>query len=399
MRIEKGYSRLRIPVGPVHPAIAESPVKFMLDVEGEVVVRVDFEIGYSHRGIEYLSQRRRWDQITYLVERICGICSHSHPFAYVQAVENMLGIEVPDRAKYIRTIIGELERIQSHLLWAGIAAEEIGYETLFMYAWRDREIVNELLELLTGNRVNYAMHRIGGVRRNIRESSIGVAREKLRKLAEANEKLKRIFLKDTRIAERGLGVAALSREDAIKLGAVGPNARSSNVDEDIRRDDPHAAYPYIDWDVITYKRAREIAECNEGDVISQVLVRLLEIDESIKIVEQALKDLPKGLMFTPWRMEEGEGIGRYEAPRGEVFHYVRSDGSDHPIRHKIRAPTLANIPTYIPKLMGVQVADIPIAIASIDPCLCCTDRMCTVTLNGKMVEWDKIRELCRRKYR
>jgi Ni,Fe-hydrogenase III large subunit len=394
MKIEQsGYSRLVIPVGPVHPAIAEAPLRFVFEVEGEEVKNMDVQIGYNHRGIEFLAQRRTYNQVVYLVERICGICSHSHPFAYVQAVENLLDLEVPRRGRYIRMLIGELERIHSHLLWAGVAGYEIGYDTLLMYTWRDREHVMDLLELLTGNRVNYAMHRIGGARRDIKGEKVNTAKAKLEILKGAVEKYKKIFLSDTRIAERAKGVGVLTKSDAIKLGAVGPNARASGVNEDIRRSDPHAAYDEVEFDVITY---------DTGDVVAEVVVRLLELEQSIRIIEQGLKNIPKGLIAAPYDEfpDGGEGIGRYEAPRGEVIHYVRSNGTDYPERIRVRAPTMANIPSYRPKLIGCQIADIPIIVASIDPCLTCTDRVTLIDPSGRsrVVDKEELRILAKRKY-
>ena len=228
------FAKLKVPIGPSHPAL-EEPARFLFDVEGEKVVDVDYEIGYNHRSIERLCQERPMPKIVYLVERICGICSHAHPLNHVERVEDIADIEVPARAKYIRTIYAELERIHSHMLWAGIAGEEIGYHTLFMYTWREREKVMDLFEMLSGNRVMHGCNQIGGVKWNISDEQARSALGVLAYLDTAADKITKSVLKDSSIAERCKGVGCLSKEDAIRLGAVGPNARAdSGVAEDTR---------------------------------------------------------------------------------------------------------------------------------------------------------------------
>ncbi len=157
---------VRVPIGPQHPALKE-PESFMVDLQGEKISAVTLRLGYNHRGIEKGCEERTYVQDVYLVERVCGICSHSHSTAFVQAVEEIAGLELPGRAKYIRTLIAELERVHSHLLWLGVAGHEIGFDTLLMYTWRDRELVMDLLAEITGNRVNYGINTIGGVRRDV----------------------------------------------------------------------------------------------------------------------------------------------------------------------------------------------------------------------------------------
>ncbi|MFA6281732.1 MAG: nickel-dependent hydrogenase large subunit, partial [Candidatus Omnitrophota bacterium] len=170
-----------IPIGPYHP-LQEEPEFFKLIVEGEHVVELEIDIGYNHRGIEKLAESKHWDQVTFLVERICGICSTSHPFAYCLAVEDLLGIEIPERANYIRMIIDELQRLHSHLLWLGLAGHFIGYNTIWMWAWKAREPILDLFELISGNRQNYAMMKIGGVRRDIKEEDYSTIRKTIKNL-------------------------------------------------------------------------------------------------------------------------------------------------------------------------------------------------------------------------
>lgn len=381
-----------IPIGPFHP-LQEEPEFFELMVEGEKVVDINVHLGYNHRGIEKIAESKTFDQMVFLVERICGICSTSHPIANCNAVEEIAGIEIPERAKYIRSIIGEMERIHSHLLWLGLAGHFIGYNTLWMWAWKYREPILELFEAITGNRNHYAMMKPGGVRRDIKEEHIAPL---LKGLDEAEKKigmLTKAALDDPVLAARLKGVGVLSREDAIAYCAVGPTARASGVDIDVRRDDPYAAYGLVDWQVITQE---------EGDVLAKTVVRLLECFESIKIIRQCLEKLSKVKGEIAVKVKEippGEGIGRHEAPRGETFHYVRSDGSNTPVRLKVRAPTYVNLPTCKVTVPGQSVADATLILASIDPCYCCTERI--ITINKKTgrreLSGEDLLRLCRKK--
>lgn len=360
-----------IPIGPYHPLL-EEPEFFELEVEGEKVIDIDVHIGYNHRGIEKIAEFKNLDQVVFLVERICGICSTSHPIAYCNAVEDLAGIEVPERAKYIRSIVGELERLHSHLLWVGLAGHFIGYNTLWMWAWKYREPILDIFEQITGNRNHYAMMKVGGVRRDIKEEDIPFL---LKGLDEAERKIEMVtkaILDDPILAARLKGVGILSREDAINYCAVGPTARASGVDIDVRKDEPYAAYGLVDWRVITQE---------EGDVFAKAVVRLLECFESIKIIRQCVEKLRtvKGEIAAKVKeIPPGEGIGRHEAPRGEVFHYVRSDGSNRLVRLKVRAPTYVNLPTCKATVPGESIADAAIILAAIDPCYCCTERIVTI---------------------
>lgn len=363
-----------IPVGPIHPAL-EEPLHFSFTVEGERVVGVDFRLGYNHRGIEKLIEAKDYNQAGYLIEHICGICSFTHSCCYVQNAEKIGKIEVPPRAQYVRTIVAEMERIHSNLLWAGIAGEEIGHKSLFMYAWKARELILDSFEEITGNRVNHGINRIGGVRYDIAPKMEENLKARLKELRERNAYLQKIFLGDPIIEKRVAGVGVLSRKEAYDLGAVGPTARASSIDIDVRRDDPYFAYGELDFDVITW---------DSGDVLGRSAIRLLEIDEAIKIIEQALKNMPSGAFRNDsWKIPAGEAISRTEAPRGEDFHYMRTDGSGRPARYKVRTPTLANVLAVPAMFKDEQIADIPIIIASIDPCIGCMDRVSFIDERGK----------------
>lgn len=363
--------KIVVPIGPYHPLL-EEPEYFALYCDGETVVDIEWVAGYNHRGIEKISESKHWEQVTFLIERICGICSTSHPIAYCNAVEDLAKVEIPERAKYIRSIIGELERLHSHLLWLGLAGHFLGYNTVFMWAWKYREPILDIMEMITGNRNHYAMMRIGGVRRDIDDTDIPIIKKTLDDLKPKLEMLAGAVLDDPVLAARLKGVGILTAKDIKDYGAVGPIARASGVDIDVRRDSPHAAYGLVEWKVIT---------CKEGDVFAKAVVRILECFESIKIIEQCLDRLKgkKGEIFVDVRyIPPGEGIGHYEAPRGECFHYVKSDGTSSPVRHKIRAPSYVNIPTFKASCVGETISDVTIILAGVDPCYCCTERAVVV---------------------
>jgi membrane-bound hydrogenase subunit alpha len=358
-----------IPIGPQHPALKE-PSSFYFTVDGEVVVDVEPRIGYNHRGIEKAMESRTYIQNLYIAERVCGICSNAHQVAYTGVVEKVGGIEVPERAKYIRMFMHELERLHSHLLWLGVAAHEIGFDTLFYYVWRDRELVMDILEEVSGNRVNYAMLTVGGVRRDLSVSQL----PKWLKIVEAVEERTNYYIKvassEQTILERAIGVGYLGKRDMVRLSGTGPNARSSGVSCDTRKKNPYLLYEEAPFDEIVV---------DNGDVLGQVLVRALEILESCKIIRWIFDEMPGGeiaVKFSPLsKVAEGEAVCLVEAQRGQLIHYTISSGGNTPYRHKIRAPTLGNIPSLVERLKGGYIADIPIVLAGIDPCFSCTDRM------------------------
>lgn len=358
-----------VPIGPYHPLL-EEPEFFKLYCDGETVVDMVWETGYNHRGIEKICESKTFEQVFYVVERICGICSTSHPFAYANAVESIAGVDIPIRAKYIRTLIGELERVHSHLLWVGLAGHFLGYNTVFMWAWKYREPVLDMFEMITGNRNSYAMFTIGGVRRDIDAEKARLLYKVLDEVEKKNNLLIGAVMDDPVIHARLKGVGVLTAKDIHDFGAVGPTARASGVDIDIRRDDPYAAYDLVDWKVIT---------AQGGDVFAKAEVRLLELIESIKIIRQCLDYLQKNetgdIKAKVKEIPAGIGIGHAEAPRGEVFHFVKSDGGNSPVRHKIRAPSYTCIPTFRRSCIGGTISDAAISTAAVDPCYCCTERM------------------------
>ena len=365
-----------IPIGPYHP-LQEEPEFFTLTVEGETVIDIDMRMGYNHRGIEKLSEGMVFENSTFVVERICGICSTSHPFAYTRSVEDIFPMEVSMRAKYIRTIIAEGERIHSHLLWLGLAGHFLGYNTVYMWAWKLREEILDVMEILSGNRNNYAMFKPGGVRRDIKAEDIPICLKKIDSIVPTLIMLKKAVLDDPVLHARLKGVGVLSYQDAIDFSALGPTSRASGVARDVRKDSPYGAYQEMDWNMIVTQN---------GDVFDKAVVRILEMVESIKITKYCLENLPDGEIDANIKdVPVGEGIGHVEAPRGETFHYVKSDGTNRPVRHKVRAPTFMNLPTYKATIVGQTISDATIILAAIDPCYCCTERVAVKDNRGKML--------------
>src|SRR5208337_1931338 len=279
-----------IPIGPYHPAL-EEPYKVSVQCGGDTVQTVSVEVGYSFRGIELLAQRTGWVQDVTLIERVCGICSHVHTTTFCRAVETLAAIEVPARAVYIRTILCELERMHSHLLWAGLATEYIGFQSLFMEVSNLREGVMDLLESISGNRVHYGMNRIGGVNRDITDAGPIVAQ--LRAMGEIVKRDIVPSLMESRTAmARMRGVGVLTPAQANEWGVVGPIARASAIATDVRSDLPYLAYPELGFTIVTQPA---------GDVLARVSVRVLELLESIRLACEALVRLPPG----PLRAFEG----------------------------------------------------------------------------------------------
>lgn len=354
-----------IPMGPYHPAL-EEPYKISVTCDGETVSSAEIEVGFNFRGIEWLAERKNYVQNLALMERVCGICSNVHTLTFSRAIEGFSGIEVPERAKYIRVITAEAERLHSHLLWAGIACELIGFHTLFMRVFALREDVMDLLEAISGNRVNYAMNVPGGVSRDLSDpASILRAAHGVRQATE--RELIPVLTTDRTVLARCTGVGVLTRDDALAWGAIGPTARASGLPQDLRRAAPYEAYSEIDFDV----PVRE-----EGDVFARIVVRALEIIESCRIIEQAVEMMPGGPIDQGGIpvIPAGEGCARIEAPRGEVFYYVASGGPDGPSRVRVRTPTFALMPTVARMVLGQTFSDVPLIQASIDPCYSCTDR-------------------------
>ena len=356
-----------IPIGPYHPSL-EEPVHVKLFTEGELIKKADVFIGYNHRGIEKLATERNFIQTITLVERVCGICSHSHTLAYCLALENIAEMEVPKRGQYIRVIIAELERLHSHFLWLGLASHIIGFDSAFMYTFQAREGVMDMLEMLTGNRVNYAMNIVGGARRDLSKLQLEQLLFMTEELSDHHKQILNIFSTDKTIALRTKGVGKLSFDDAWIYGACGPHGRASGMKDDARKSAPYCNYEDFDFDAIVLE---------DGDVFSRAVVRLLEVGESIKIINQAVKNMPDtpiNLGVKLPRVKEGEFISRIEAPRGELTYYVVTGPTQNNLRVNIHVPTFKNAATVPVMLKNNSIADAGLIVASIDPCFSCLDR-------------------------
>ncbi|HPH95736.1 MAG TPA: nickel-dependent hydrogenase large subunit [Anaerolineaceae bacterium] len=370
-----------VPIGPQHPALKE-PGHFEFEVDGEIVTGATARFGYVHRGIEKGAETRSWIQAMYLLERVCGICSHVHATAFALGAEKLAKVTVPPRAQAIRVLVGELERLHSHMLWLGVAVHEAGFDTLFMYSWRDREIVMDLLEGLTGNRVNYSANVLGGVKIDVDDKQ----RDDILKGLEVLEQRAQYYLKvvttDETFLGRTRGIGTMTYEQAELLGAVGPTGRASGVKRDVRVEAPYAAYPDFPVNLITDTR---------GDLEARFVVRIKELFEAIRIIREILDKMPTGEIQTkmPRRVPEGETISRVEAPRGELLYYIRSAGGDKPDRVKVRTPSLCNWGSVLTTAVGHKLADMPMILSGIDPCFSCNDRAAIIRRPDQPAQaWD-----------
>jgi Ni,Fe-hydrogenase III large subunit len=353
-----------IPFGPQHPVLPE-PIHLDLVLEDETVVDAIPSIGYVHRGLEKLVEKRDFTEYVYIAERICGICSYIHSVTYVTGIEKIMNIEVPERALYLRTIWSEYSRLHSHLLWLGCFADSMGFESVFMNAWKLREHVLDDMEATTGGRVIQGVSKVGGVRKDISPEKLDEMVKGLKELEKELQTLTNVFLYDKSIASRLRGVGVLSKDDAYYLGAVGPMARGSGITTDLRQIG-YAAYDRINF--------RPVVE-TDGDCYARCIVRAKEMFSSIDIIEQCVKKIPDGeIAVKVTGAPNGEYFSRAEQPRGEVIHYIKGNGKKNLVRHRVRTPTFTNIPPLVKLLKGVQLADVPVVVLTIDPCIGCAER-------------------------
>ncbi len=353
-----------IPFGPQHPVLPE-PIHLDLVMKDETVVDAIPQIGYIHRGLELLVEKREFQDYVYVAERICGICSFQHGMGYCMAIEEIMKLEVPERALYLRTLWCELSRLHSHLLWLGLAADAFGFENLFMASWRSRELVLDLVEATTGGRVIFGSASVGGVRRDVDAGTFIHILKTLDGMKRELDVLADVFLNDYTVQHRLKGVGVLSKKDAYDLGAVGPMLRASGVAYDARKNG-YVAYSALDFNVIT---------AQGGDCYARVEVRIKEIFQSIDLIKQVASKIPAGdLSAKVTGNPSGEAFVRVEQPRGEALYYVRANGTKFLERFRVRTPTFANLPPVISVLKGSSLADVPTLILTIDPCISCTER-------------------------
>jgi Ni,Fe-hydrogenase III large subunit/Ni,Fe-hydrogenase III component G len=373
-----------VPFGPFHPTLDE-PAHFRLYVEGEMVRGCEYRGFMAHRGIEKLAESvLGYNDIPMLAERICGICGCVHNVAYAQAVEDAAALKPPPRAEYIRTIMLELERLHSHLLWTGLACHIVGFDTLFMQSFRIREPIMWIAEKISGNRKTYALCVIGGVRWDITQEVKAELRQVLDKLETEWHAVVAAVSKDKNIQKRTSGVGVAGKNLVKDAALLGPVARAAGAAIDCRRDHPYAAYDRVEFDVITEQGA---------DVWSRVLVRMREVFESIRIVRQCLDKMEPGpiqLQIQDELPAGRMGLSSVEAPRGESHHFIITGENNRPRRWRVRAPTYQNLQAVPAMIKDQQIADMTISLGSIDPCFSCTDRLETIDLrSGAVKVWSQ----------
>ena len=353
-----------VPFGPQHPVLPE-PIHLDLVLEDETVVGAVPSIGYVHRGLETLVKKKDFKQYVYIAERICGICSYGHGLGYCMAVENVMGIEVPERAQYLRVIWVEMSRIHSHLLWLGLLADALGFESLFMESWRVREKILDMFDETTGGRIIHSVNQVGGVQRDMDSAMLKNLLETIRDIERDLKPLVDTFLKDYTVQSRLKGTGILKKDDAILLGAVGPMLRASGVEYDARVLG-YGAYKHLSVEPIISA---------DGDCYGRCEVRLKELFQSFALIREAIGKIPEGDIRVPVKGNpSGEYFLRIEQPRGEAIYYVKGNGTKFLDRFRLRTPTTSNIPPLVETLKGCQLADVPVLILTIDPCISCTER-------------------------
>lgn len=357
-------NRTVIPFGPQHPVLPE-PIHLDLVLEDERVVEAIPRIGYIHRGLEKLVEKKDFQQYTFVAERICGICSFMHGMGYCMSIESIMDIKVPERAEFLRTIWAELSRMHSHLLWLGLLADAFGFESLFMHSWRLREQILDIFEETTGGRVIFSVCDIGGVRKDISPETLNKISGILTNIDKELTEITNVFLNDSSVKYRTKGVGVLSKQAAFELGAVGPMAKASGLDLDLRTQG-YAAYGKLNFAPIIE---------TDGDSYARTSVRIKEIFQSIDLIQQAIAIIPEGeIKVKVTGTPNGEYFTRIEQPRGEVIYYAKANGSKFLDRLRVRTPTFANVPALLETLKGCALADVPILILTIDPCISCTER-------------------------
>ena len=381
-----GGNTFVIPIGPQHPALKE-PGHFEFTVDGDIVTAARMRLGYAHRGIEKAAESRNWIQNLYLFERVCGICSHTHAMAYSLGVEKLAQVEAPARAQAIRELVAGLERVHSQLLWLGVTAHEAGFDTLFMYSWRDRETVMNLLEKINGNRVNYSANLLGGVKCDIGLEQAKAIKEGLAYLETRIYHYLEVVTTDVMFLNRTRGIGTISFAEAERFGLLGPTARASGLVRDVRVEASYGAYTHFPVSAVT--------ETN-GDLEARCVVRLKELLVSCFTMRTIVDNLPEGPLTVrmPRKIPAGETVSRVEAPRGELFYFIKSNGGETPARVHVRTPSLCNWVSVLEKAVGHQMADVPMLIAGMDPCFSCNDRLVTIARPGNREtwSWSRLRE-------
>ncbi|MFP3204047.1 MAG: NADH-quinone oxidoreductase subunit D [Metallosphaera yellowstonensis] len=371
-------------VGPQHPGSGH--LRIYVRLNGDIIEEAQVEPGYVHRAVEKLGENRNYIHLIPLVERPAILDSIHMNLGYIMAVEKILGVDVPDRAQYLRSFAAEISRIASHLYGMGILAIFIGHSTGFMWGFGDREVWVQILEALTGARITNSYVIPGGVRRDLTPTIVEMTRKAVTYMRRKIKDWENIFLNNPNVKARLQDVGIMTREQAIEWGAVGPNLRGSGVYYDVRKVEPYAAYSRLDFEIPVYK---------EGDGYARTLVRFEEIQQSLNILEQIIRDIPEGQIlsdrffkqipptrlkkwwegqrrvvmpgyYASFRPPKGEAVTRVEAGRGELLYYVVSDGSAKPYRLRMITPSYRSIYVMQNLLKGVRYADLVSIYGSLD---------------------------------
>lgn len=372
---ESGSGKI-VPIGPLH-ITSDEPGHFRLFVDGEDIVDADYRLFYVHRGMEKLAETRMgYNEVTFLSDRVCGICGFAHSTAYTSSVENALGIEVPLRAKAIRSILLEVERLHSHLLNLGLSCHFVGFDAGFMQFFRVREKSMKMAEILTGARKTYGLNLIGGIRRDMLKADMIATRQLAAEMRAEVKALIDILFSTPNIEQRTVGIGRLDPQIARDFSNVGPMVRASGHARDTRADHPFAGYDLLPMTVHSEQGC---------DVISRVKVRINEVFTALNMIEFGLDNLPggplavEGFNYVPHRF----ALGFTEAPRGDDIHWLMTGDNQKLYRWRCRAATYANWPTLRYMLRGNTVSDAPLIIGSLDPCYSCTDRVTLVDVNRR----------------
>jgi ech hydrogenase subunit E len=353
-----------IPFGPQHPVLPE-PLQLKLVLDEDKVVEALPALGYVHRGLEKLAELKDFNQSVFIVERVCGICSYMHSMAYVRGMEEIMNVQVPERAEYVRTIWAEVARLQSHFLWLGLLADAFGFESLFMESWKYREKILDIMEMTTGNRIIFSANKIGGTTKDLTPEHLKIILDTVDDLEKKLTALEKVFLNDYTVKNRTIGVATITTEEAKEYCVVGPIARASGLKMDFRSTG-YSAYKYVDFEPVT---------ANDGDCYARTVVRIKEMHQSFDLLRQLIGKIPSGDIAVPVKgFPSGQVISRIEQPRGECIYYMSTNGTKNLQRLKIRTPTFANIPVLLKMLPGSNFQDVPVIALTIDPCISCTER-------------------------
>ena len=360
---------MEINMGPQHPS-THGVLRLALTLDGETIVNVKPHIGYLHRGVEKLCESKIYVMVPPICDRLDYVGSASQNLGYIQAVEMLAGIEVPQRARFIRTAIAELNRISSHLVWLGTHALDIGAMTVFFYCFREREMILDLFEAFCGARLTTNMFRVGGILEDLPPGWVEGTRRFVDLLPSRIAEYEGLLTHNRIWLERTKGVGYISAEDAINWGLTGPMARASGLSWDLRKAEPYAAYGQVEFDIPTQK---------EGDTYARYLVRLEEMRQSARIIRQTLDKMPAGEIRAPklkTRMKApvGEVYHEIEGPRGVQGFYIVSDGGETPYRCHFRAPSFVNLGALDFMSKGGLIADIVAVIGTLDIVLGDCDR-------------------------